>query len=83
MPTIKGFHNKAGFRFFFASHDLGEEPHIHAVGSSGIIKVYLRELSVEYSRGLSYSEEKKILEIVEANQKLFLQEWKKFFAKVN
>jgi hypothetical protein len=74
MPTIKGFHNKAGFRFFFTSHDLGEEPHIHAAGSSGIIKVSLPKLSVEYSRGLSYSEERKILEIVETNQKLFLQE---------
>jgi len=74
MPTIKGFHNKTGFRFFFTSHDLGEEPHIPAVGSSGIIKVSLPKLSVEYSRGLSYSEERKILEIVEVNQKLFLQE---------
>ena len=68
MPTIKGFHNKAGFRFFFTSHDLGEKPHIHAAGSSGIIKVYLHTLSVEYSRGLSYSEERKILEVVEENR---------------
>jgi len=74
MPTIKGFHNKSGFRFFFTSHDLGEEPHIHAVGSSGIIKVSLKSLSVEYSRGLNYSEERKILTIVEANKELFQQE---------
>jgi hypothetical protein len=74
MPTIKGFHNKVGFRFFFTSHDLGEEPHIHASGSSGIIKISLKNLSVEYSRGLNYSEERKILEITEENQKFFLQE---------
>jgi hypothetical protein len=79
MPTIKGFEKKKGFRFFFTSHDRGEEPHIHAEGSKGIMKVMLKDLSVEYSRGLTYSEEKKILEIVEENQSLFAREWKKFF----
>jgi hypothetical protein len=42
MPTIKGF------RFFFTSHDRGEEPHVHAEGSGGIMKVLLKDLSVEY-----------------------------------
>jgi hypothetical protein len=74
MPTIKGFEKKAGFRFFFTSHDRGEKPHIHATGSGGIMKVFLADLSVEYSRGLNYSEERKILEIVEENQSLFLKE---------
>jgi len=73
-PTIKGFHKKKGFRFFFTSHDRGEEPHIHAEGTGGIIKVSLKDLSVKYSRGLTYSEERKVLEIVEVNQKLFLRE---------
>ena len=81
MPTIKGFENKKGFRFFFTSHDQGEPPHIHAEGSGGIMKVLLKDLSVEYSRGLTYSEEKTILEIAEKNQRLFLKEWKKFFKK--
>jgi len=62
MPTIKGFEKKKGFRFFFTSHDRGEEPHVHAEGSGGIMKVSLKNLSVEYSRGLTYSEERKILE---------------------
>ena len=78
-PTIKGFEKKKGFRFFFTSHDEGEPPHIHAEGSGGIMKVDLKDLTVEYSRGLTYKEEIKILEIVESNQKLFLKEWKKFF----
>ncbi|CAI2196384.1 10419_t:CDS:1, partial [Funneliformis geosporum] len=73
MPTIKGFEKKKGFRFFFTSHDRGEEPHIHAEGSSGIMKVSLKNLSVEYSRGLTYSEERKILAIAEENQKHFLK----------
>jgi len=79
MPTVKGFEKKKGFRFFFTSHDKGEEPHIHAEGSEGIMKVLLKDLSVEYSRGLKYSEERDILEIVEKNRELFLKEWKKFF----
>jgi Domain of unknown function (DUF4160) len=74
MPTIKGFEKKKGFRFFFTSHDRGEEPHIHAEGSGGIIKISLKDLTVEYSRGLTYSEERKILAISEENQKYFLKE---------
>jgi hypothetical protein len=73
MPTIQGFENKKGFRFFFTSHDHGEEPHIHAEGSSGIMKVSLKDLSVKYSRGMKYSEERTVLEIVEENQKYFLK----------
>ena len=79
MPTIKGFEKKAGFRFFFTSHDRGEEPHIHAIGASGIIKVSLLDLAVKYSRGLKYSEERKILAIVDENCNYFRQEWEKFF----
>ena len=82
-PTIKGFEKRKGFRFFFTSHDRGEEPHIHAEGSGGIMKVSLSDLAVKYSRGLTYSEERKILAIVEVNQKLFLKEWKKFFKENN
>jgi hypothetical protein len=67
------------FRFFFTSHDREEEPHIHAEGSGGIMKIFLKDLSVEYSRGLTYSKERKILAIVEENQKFFTKEWKKFF----
>ena len=74
MPTIKGFEKKKGFRFFFTSHDRGEEPHIHAEGSGGIIKISLKDLTVEYSRGLTYSEERKILAMAEENQKYFLKE---------
>ena len=76
MPTIKGFEKKKGFRFFFTSHDRGEEPHVHAEGSGGIMKVSLKNLSVEYSRGLTYSEERKILE---ESRSFFIKEWKKFF----
>ena len=74
MPTIKGFEKKKGFRFFFTSHDHGEEPHIHVEGSGGIMKVFLEDLSVEYSRGLTYSEERKILAIVEENRGFFIKE---------
>jgi len=74
MPTIKGFEKKKGFRFFFTSHDRGEEPHVHAEGSGGIMKVSLKNLSVEYSRGLTYSKERKILEIVEESRSFFIKE---------
>ena len=81
MPTIKGFEKKKGFRFFFTSHDWGEEAHVHAEGGKGIMKVRLRDLKVEYSRGLKYSEESTILAIAEENQSYFQQEWKKFFQR--
>jgi hypothetical protein len=38
------------------------------------MKISLTTLRVSYSRGLTYSEERKILTIVEENQQLFLQE---------
>jgi len=79
MPTIKGFENEKGFRFFFTSHDQGEEPHIHAEGSTGIMKVSLKDLTVKYSRSLKYSEERIILAVVEENRDYFLKTWKKFF----
>jgi len=81
MPTIKGFEKKKGFRFFFTSHDWGEEAHVHAEGAGGIMKVRLRDLKVEYSRGLKYSEESTILAIAEENQAYFQQEWKRFFQR--
>jgi hypothetical protein len=43
------------------------------------MKVLLKDLSVEYSRVLTYSEERDILEVVEENHRLFIKEWKKFF----
>ena len=46
MPTIKGFHEKKGFRFFFTSHDRGEEPHIHAEDGSGLMKVRLKDFVI-------------------------------------
>lgn len=79
MPTIKGFENEKGFRFFFTSHDQGEEPHIHAEGSTGIMKVSLKDLTVKYSRSLKYSEERIILAVVEENRNYFLKTWKEFF----
>lgn len=81
MPTIKGFENKKGFRFFFTSHYWGEEAHIHAEGARGIIKIRLRDLKVEYSRGLNYSEESTILEIAEENQSYFQKRIKQVLSK--
>jgi len=64
-----------GFRFFFTSHDRGEDPHVHALWKS-----LLKDLSVEYSPGTNlHPKERKILEIVEENQNYFLKEWKRFF----
>jgi Tfp pilus assembly protein PilZ len=42
-------------------------------GSNGIMKVSLKDLSVKYSRGMKYSQERIILEIVEENQRYFLK----------
>ena len=47
---------------------------MHAEGAGGIMKVRLRDLKVEYSRGLKYSEESTILAIAEENQAYFQQE---------
>ena len=71
-----------GHKFFFFSnegHPL-EPAHIHVRRAENTMKVWLTpELRVEDSYGFSSHEVRKILEVIEARQDLFLEKWNEYF----
>jgi len=78
MPTI---YEEAGFRFSFVSADNIEPPHVHVEGSSGAAKIWLKNVQLEWSRGLTRLEVKRIINIVRTNQKLMLDAWNDYFGE--
>ncbi len=78
MPTIL---IQEGFRFHFFSNENNEPPHIHVTGKGGEIKIWIPSLVVEFSYGLSPSEQRKALEITKQNVKLFAGKWNEFSTK--
>ena len=78
MPTI---HYERGYAFRFYSNESNEPAHIHLIGKSGEMKIWLISLQVARVRSISDHEQTKLLGIVEKNQKKFLQEWDNFRQK--
>lgn len=77
-PTVL---TKDGFRFHFHSGDVHEPPHVHADGSSGKAKVWLKPVRLAYSRGLTQAELRRILDITNEHQGVFLKAWAAFAAR--
>lgn len=75
MPTIL---RQEGFRFLFYSREGQEPAHIHVIGHSGEMKVWLSDLSIAKVYDLSPKYQKKILEIISQNQQLFLEKWREY-----
>ncbi|PWU12533.1 MAG: DUF4160 domain-containing protein [Bdellovibrio sp.] len=75
MPTI---FRKDGFRFFFYSHEGSEPPHVHIVGRSGEMKIWLQPIEVARTFGLSAKDQRDVLNITEENVTLFLEKWKEW-----
>jgi hypothetical protein len=75
MPVI---HREAGLVFRFFSNENKEEPHIHAYGQKGSMKVWLSSLEIAKIRKLPANDQKRALEIIERNQEKFLYEWFEF-----
>jgi hypothetical protein len=78
MPTI---HREHGYRFYFNSNENDEPAHIHIKSEKGRMKIWLTKLTIAKVRNIPDHEQTKLLEIVEKNQKKFLQEWNNFYQK--
>jgi len=79
MPTLLLSH---GFRFFFYSNETDEPPHVHVTKGDAVGKIWLEpQLQIMYLRGFTKNEEKRILQIVEANFQHFKEKWYEHFAK--
>ncbi|RLB57798.1 MAG: DUF4160 domain-containing protein [Deltaproteobacteria bacterium] len=78
MPTV---FREAGFRFHFYSNEGNEPPHVHITGKGGEMKVWIPEMSVEFSYRLSASEQRKIISLVKKNLDLLLEKWNEFTGK--
>jgi hypothetical protein len=72
VPTVL---RKFGYRFHFYSNERGEPPHIHVTGKGGEMKIWLPEMVVEFSFGLSPAEQRKVLAVTRSNLDLFLEKW--------
>ena len=75
MPTIL---RRNGYRFFFYSREGREPPHIHVIGHGGEMKVWLEDMNVANVYRLSLNRQRKVLEIIQENKKLFQDAWRKF-----
>ncbi|MBC8265259.1 MAG: DUF4160 domain-containing protein [Anaerolineales bacterium] len=77
MPTIL---ISGPYRFFFYSGDRDEPPHIHVERERNKAKFWLDPVRLQYSRGFSQSEIKRIQRRVEENRERFLRRWNEFFS---
>lgn len=75
MPTVL---RVEGFRFFFYAVDCPEPIHVHVTRGEGLAKVWVETLSVAKSVGFRTREERRILQIVEANQDYIIARWNEF-----
>ena len=74
------FLNYTGFRFFIWSKE-EERMHVHIEKDSNYCKCWLEpKISIENNKGFKDFELKKIIKIVKANEKEFIEKWKSHFS---
>ena len=79
MPTLLRLN---GFRFFFYSNENNEPIHVHVNKADANGKIWLEpSISIEYLSGFTKSEEREILEIVDANVNNFKNKWNEYFTQ--
>jgi len=78
VPTV---FRKYGYRFHFYTNEGNEPRHIHVTGNNGEMKVWLPELSVEFSYGFSPVEQRRIILTIKDNRKLLMEKWDEFAGK--
>ena len=76
MPTVLYI---GGYRFFFYANENSEPHHIHVQRERFLAKFWLRPVSLASSVGFPAQELHKLLELVTANQKTFVEAWDEFF----
>ena len=76
MPTVL---KHGAYRFFFASQDKGEPPHVHVRRENRVAKFWLEPVSLERAGGFSRVELNAVGKLVEDYQDEFLEKWHGFF----
>lgn len=76
MPTVLYI---GAYRFFFYANENAEPHHIHVQRERLLAKFWLRPVSLASSVGFPAQELNKLLELVTANQKTFVEAWDEFF----
>ena len=76
MPTIL---RSGPYRFYFYSHEPNEPTHIHIDRDNLSAKYWLTPISLASNLGFSEKELRKIREIVEENQLMFVEAWNEYF----
>ena len=76
MPTIL---RSGPYRLYFYSHEPNEPAHIHIDRDKLSAKYWLAPISLASNLGFSEKELRKIREIVEENQLMFVEAWNEYF----
>ncbi len=78
MPTVL---RARSYRFFFASADRNEPPHIHVRREKMVAKFWLEPVVLARAGGFSRLELNTIAKLVEAHRDEFLESWNEFFGR--
>ena len=76
MPTVL---NTGPHRFFFFSREGAEPAHIHVETAENAAKYWLSPVRLEWAVGYTSKELKRIRQLVEENEQLFLEKWHEHF----
>jgi hypothetical protein len=77
MPTVMRI---GPYRFFFYASDGDEPPHIHVERGECEAKFWLTPMALAHSGGFRPRERRRVLRLVEENQKTLLEKWDEFFS---
>jgi hypothetical protein len=80
MPTVL---RSGPYRFYFYSHEPNEPPHIHIDRDKLSAKYWLTPVSLASNIGFSEKELRKIREITEENQLMFVEVWNDYFGSTS
>jgi hypothetical protein len=78
VPTVL---RVEGFRFFFFSNERGEPPHVHVERGDATAKIWLDDVRIAYSYGLSPTEGRRLRELTFTHRSLFLERWNEHFGR--
>ena len=77
MPTVIIL----GYKFRFYSSDGNEPPHIHVIREQRVAKIWLDPVDVEYNRGYTPSELRRLLRLTREHQVHLLEVWHDYFTR--
>ena len=79
MPTLLLLN---GIKFFFYSNENDEPTHVHVTKGDAYGKIWLEPaIETDYLIGFTNSEQKVILEAVQAHSENFKKKWNEYFGK--